>query len=74
MVRKYSRKTERQSWSEQAMENALSDIREGKAGTLKASKVYGVPRTTLQRRARGINKVAKGTVKHMGSCLPTFDA
>ena len=56
------------------MEKALGDIREGKAGTLKASKVYSVPRTTLQRRARGNNKFATETVKHLGSCRPTFGA
>lgn len=53
---KYKRTSDRQSWSEESMSNA---IHEGKMGYLKASKEYGVPRSTLEAR---VSKVRKGII------------
>ena len=48
------------------MENALAAVRSGTMGALKASKVYSVPRTTIQRRLNNKNKVVVGTGKALG--------
>lgn len=54
---KYKRTTDRQSWSEDSMKNAVKEVIEGKMGYLKASKEYGVPRSTLEAR---VSKVRRG--------------
>lgn len=56
---KYKRTSDRQSWSEESMSNAIKDVIEGKMGYLKASKEYGVPRSTLEAR---VSKVKKGII------------
>ncbi|KAB0790631.1 hypothetical protein PPYR_14933 [Photinus pyralis] len=54
---KYKRKSERQSWSEVSMANAVQEVLEGRMGYLKASMEFGVPRSTLEGR---VSKVRKG--------------
>jgi hypothetical protein len=72
MVRVYVRKTTRQQWGEAAMNKALADIRSGTMGTLKASKVYGVARSTIQRRLHDSNKFALGSTKVLGGLRNTL--
>lgn len=50
MVRTYKRTTDRAQWSEETMTNAVKAVLENRMGTLLASKTFGVPRTTLQRK------------------------
>ncbi|XP_034945045.1 uncharacterized protein [Chelonus insularis] len=52
MPRNYKRKTNRQSWSEESMKNAIIDVTSGKCGFKKASQVYGVPKSTLEYRIK----------------------
>lgn len=72
MVRTYKRTSSRQSWNETSMQSALHDIAKGKMGILKASKIYGLPITTLRRRARNKNKFATGSKKCLGGHRSTF--
>lgn len=57
MGSKYKRTTTRQSWNEEAMKQAVMEIISGAMGSVKASKQYGVPQTTLERR---VQKVKEG--------------
>ncbi|CAA9997367.1 unnamed protein product, partial [Nesidiocoris tenuis] len=41
--------TKRKTWSKEAMVQAVEAVREKKMGYLKASKVYCVPKGTLER-------------------------
>lgn len=50
MVRNYKRTTTRQAWSENAMTSAVKAYVTGIMGSKKASKTFGVPQTTLERR------------------------
>ena len=68
MGRKYVRKTSRQSWTSEAMQKAVEAIRAGEMGTLRASKQFNVPRTTLQRCL----KSSIVTKMRLGSKLPVF--
>ena len=72
MVNNRKRKTNRQSWTVQAMTNALSAVDNNEMGYLMAATVYGVPKTTLIRRAKKQNKRGNGAVKVLGreSYLP----
>lgn len=72
---KYTRKTDRQSWSEVSMANAIKSVEEKTMGWLKAAKTFGVPQATLRRRVEGgKNKIFKGSKKGLGRFQPTFDA
>ena len=51
MGRMYQSKTTRQSWNTESMAKVLQAVRTREKQTLKASKSFGVPRTTLQRLA-----------------------
>lgn len=68
----YKRKTDRQSWSDDAMARALDELRTGRCGFLKAAKRYGVPKSTLERRFKNKNKDATGNSKLLGSRKLTF--
>ncbi|XP_039281652.1 uncharacterized protein LOC120350826 [Nilaparvata lugens] len=71
---KYKRKSNRQSWSEESMANAIKAIEEKTMGWLKAAKTFGVPQATLRRRVEGgKNKIFKGVKKGLGRYQPTFD-
>lgn len=64
---KYKRKSSRQGWTEAQMEEALKAVNSKVMGAKKASKAFGVPRSTLRRRRDGGNKFAKGAAKGLGS-------
>lgn len=73
---KYKRKTNRQSWNEECMRQAIEEVLEGRMGYLKASKQFGVPRTTVEAR---VNKIKKGKLerkysakKGLGRHRPVF--
>ena len=66
MPRNCARKTTRQSWPIKSMELALQAVESGQMGYLKASKEFGLPKTTLKRRHKGINKKATGSSKVLG--------
>lgn len=72
MPSKYVRKTNRQSWSEEAMTNALEALRNGACGYLKAAKQFNVPKSTLERRFKNKNKQALNSSKQLGSRKLTF--
>ncbi|KAH0815280.1 uncharacterized protein [Tenebrio molitor] len=68
----YKRKTDRQSWSEEAMSRALEALRNGTCGYLKAAKQFNVPKSTLERRFKNKNKQALDHSKQLGSRKLTF--
>jgi DDE superfamily endonuclease/helix-turn-helix, Psq domain len=72
MPNTYTRKTTRQSWSEESMAQALASVENGSFGYLSASKQFGVPKSTLERRFKGKNKHATGNSKTLGSRKMTF--
>lgn len=49
MVRNYVRKTERQTWSTESMEQAISVVLKKEMGYKKAAQQFAVPQTTLER-------------------------
>lgn len=49
MVRNYVRKTERQTWSTESMNNAISVVLKKEMGFKKAAQQFAVPKTTLER-------------------------
>ena len=60
MVYTYVRKTDRQSWSEESMRNAIEAVVGGSMGILRAAKTFAVPKTTLHRRVANKNKLIHG--------------
>ncbi|KAJ8953478.1 hypothetical protein NQ318_023599 [Aromia moschata] len=68
----YKRKTDRQSWSEEAMSRALESLRGGTCGYLKAAKQFNVPKSTLERRFKNKKKQAVHFSKQLGSRKLTF--
>ncbi|CAH2003933.1 unnamed protein product [Acanthoscelides obtectus] len=72
MPTRYTRTTQQQTWDSEAMEKAIRAVRNGEMGFLKASTVFGVPRSTLKRRVQGKNKHAVENVKILGSRRPIF--
>ncbi|CAM1311604.1 Uncharacterised protein r2_g2208 [Pycnogonum litorale] len=72
MVRNYIRKTDRQSWTEESMRNALKAV-ENEATTLgQAAIVYGIPKSTLWRGFKCKNRTANGTIKKLGGFVPVL--
>lgn len=57
MVRVYKRKTNRQSWSTEAMNNAVVAVISGRCGCLNASNEFDVPQTTLERYVKKKRKI-----------------
>ncbi|KAK9720060.1 CENP-B N-terminal DNA-binding domain [Popillia japonica] len=49
---KYISKDIRKRWDRNAMERTITAVRDNVMGTLKTSKTYNVPRSTLQRLAK----------------------
>lgn len=49
MVRNYIRKTDRQSWNETAMVNAIMACHSNVMGYRKAAATFNVPQTTLEK-------------------------
>jgi len=54
------------------MAAAVDDVRCARLGYLAASKQYGVPKSTLERRVKNKNKVATGVTKTLGSKKRVF--
>lgn len=69
MPPKYERKTTRQSWPEQNMRNAVTEVIEGRMGYLKASKCFQVPQTTLEAK---VKKVREGIAVEEACTKGTF--
>ena len=72
MPRNRVRTTAQQSWSPSKMLEAISAVREGSMGCKKASKIFGIPRTTLKRRVNNLNIDATEEKKVLGSKRPVF--
>lgn len=66
---RYTRKSNRHSWDESSMKNAISAVKSGEMGWLLASKTFGVPFGTLRRRAAK-NDWSKG---YLGGYKTTFN-
>ena len=60
MPNTYKRKTNRQIWSSDQMEMVIEKVKTKEMGYLKALLMYCVPKSTLERRVKGVNKVFKG--------------
>lgn len=75
MVRKYQRKTTRQEWSLESMEAAVNAVLEGQMGSLKASRQFNVPQTTVERHvAKKRANPDYAVVKKLGSITSVFTA
>lgn len=61
MVRDYKRTTNRGSWSEESMREAVKKVLEGKMGYYKAAKQFDVPQTTLERKVKAARSVLNET-------------
>ncbi|KAG5894424.1 hypothetical protein JTB14_019794 [Gonioctena quinquepunctata] len=73
---KYKRKTQRQSWDENSMRQAVEEVLEGRMGYLKASREYEVPRTTIEVRVKkikqGVLNKEDSAKKELGRHKPVF--
>lgn len=69
MVRKYVRKTQKGSYSEDAMQRALEFVQNKEMSIKKASEVFKVPRTSIHSRLKrqGLNPV-----RNLGRFKPVF--
>jgi len=68
-MRNYIRKTNRPSWSRQAMISAITAYLAGSVGLLKASKLFKVPRSTLRNRVKQTKRgksIAEAARKRFG--------
>ena len=72
MPNTYKRKTNRQIWSSDQMEMAIEKVKSQQVGYLITSLMYCVPKSTLERRVKDLNKVFKGNEKGLGSKNKTF--
>lgn len=62
----YRRKTQRGSWDENKMENAIAKVLSQELSIREAAAQFNVPKSTLARRSGNKNKIAVGTKKHLG--------
>ncbi|CAH1954315.1 unnamed protein product [Acanthoscelides obtectus] len=69
MVQKYQRKTQRQLWDEDKMQQAIEEVRHGYKT---AARNFGVPLMSLKRRCIGTNKLAVNNVKKLESKTGVF--
>lgn len=60
MVRNYKRKTNRASWSEEAMKNAIIAVKEENMSYGKAAEAFHIPKTVLYRHCCGMLKMSAG--------------
>ncbi|KAK2575400.1 hypothetical protein KPH14_008316 [Odynerus spinipes] len=77
MPRNYKRTTNRQSWSEESMKNAILDVIGGKSGYRVASRTFSVPQSTLEDRVkkyRKNNNVEDASKKGLGRFKTVFTA
>ncbi|XP_021190238.3 tigger transposable element-derived protein 6 [Helicoverpa armigera] len=63
MVRDYKRTTDRGSWSEESMREAVQAVLDGKMGYYKAAKQFNVPQTTLERKVKAARPLLNETSK-----------
>ena len=71
MVRHYTRKTDHQQWTKEAMKKAVQKVREKEMCLKEAATTYGIPKTTLFRRVKKEGEeVAK---KGLGRYRPVFN-
>lgn len=54
MPSKYTRISNRNSWSEESMAGAIREVLDGTMGFQKAAKSYGVPKSTLERKVKKV--------------------
>ena len=73
MVNTYKRKSDRQSWLQEDMQNAIDSVNSGEMGWLRAAKEFGVPQATLRRRARNKNKFVNSVSRGLGRFRPSLD-
>ena len=66
MVRDYKRKSEQQKWLESNMKAAVAKVRSKEMSLGDAAQTYGVPKTTLFRRARKNCTADKASEKGLG--------
>ncbi|XP_033108151.1 uncharacterized protein LOC117109828 [Anneissia japonica] len=52
MPQKYTRKTDRASWSHENMQKAIDACRKGEMGIRKASKVFNIPKSTIANKVK----------------------
>jgi DDE superfamily endonuclease/helix-turn-helix, Psq domain len=72
MVRTWKRTTARQNWDSAAMAAAIDDVKAGRMGYKAASTLYGVPKTTIERRVKNKNKFSTGDMKILGAKRRVF--
>lgn len=73
MVRNYKRKTNRQSWSEQGMREAIRLVRSGEMGYEKAASSCKVPLATLYRRCKTNKDIPDAAKKSLGHFKTVFN-
>lgn len=56
----------RAAWSEDAMKSAIEAVRQSRMGLNKAAKHFSVPKATLQRHVKGLNKRSQEGKKQLG--------
>lgn len=75
MVRTYKRKTDRQSWSSQNMERAVEAVIKREMGYKKASTIFCVPSSTLERYVKKKREKENSVIdKTVGKFQPVFTA
>ena len=70
MVRNYTRKSNRSSWNEENLKNALEQVKSNAMSAKKASNIYSILRTTLTRHLE--NKVASPGKTNLGCFRTVF--
>ena len=65
----YERKSSRQGWKAGHMAAAISAIKNGKHTYRQCKELFGIPRSTLERRVNNKNKFAVGAKKMMGNMV-----
>ena len=63
----YKRKTSRQSWTPENMAKAIAAIKDKTHTYSQCLQLFGIPRSTLERRVKDRNKIAVGVKKMMGN-------
>lgn len=48
----YKRKTDRQSWDQENMKSAITEVLEHRMGYMRASKAFNIPQSTLEDRVK----------------------
>ena len=62
MVRDYKRKTTRAAYSAEDLKTAVEHVTSGKCGTLRASKLFKIPRSTLKDHIKGRRGIKSSTM------------